>query len=124
MRMKQFTVTASANGNTYSPAYAIDTYANPTDIGVAVDIVYGLVSAVFTVQHTFDDPGTVNLNSPQSNALTTSSGAVWHNNATIVNSSANIDANYVAPPRALRLLLSAAVSAAVRFTIVQAGNDT
>lgn len=121
MRMKAFTVTASAGGNTYSPAYPIDTTNNPTDIGVAVDLIYGQVSAVFTVQHTFDDPFLTNLNSPQSTALTVTSGVVWQNNATIVNSSANITSNYVAPPRALRLLLSAAASAAVRFTIVQAG---
>lgn len=121
MRPKVFTVTASANGNTYSPAYPIDTYNDPTNIAVGVDIVYGFVSAVFTVQHTFDDPFTLNLNSPQSNALTTTSGAVWHNNSIIVNSSANIDTNYAFPPRAIRLLLSAAVSAQVRMTIVQAG---
>ncbi len=121
MRMKVFTVTASAGGNTYSPAYPIDTYPDPTNIGLAVDIVYGLVSAVFTVQHTFDDPYTINLNSPQSTAVNTLAGAVWHNHATIVNASANIDSNYAAPPRAIRLLLSAAASAAVRFTIVQAG---
>jgi hypothetical protein len=121
MRPKVYTITASGGGNTYSPAYPIDISNNPTDIGVAVDIVFGQTSAGFSVQHTFDDPWTINLNSPQSNAVTTSTGAVWQNNATIVNSSAGITANYVAPPRALRLLLSAATSAAVRFTIVQAG---
>lgn len=121
MRMKAFTVTASAGGNTYSPAYPIDIISNPTDIGVAVDVVYGQTSAGFTVQHTFDDPFTINLNNPQSTAVTTTSGAVWQNNTTIVNSSANITSNYIAPPRALRLLVSAAVSAAFRFTIVQAG---
>ena len=122
MRMKTFTVVASANGNTYSPAYPIDTYCNPTDIGIACDVVYGLVSAGFTVQHTFDDPGIINLNAnPIANTITT---GIWQNNSTIVNSSANVTTNYVAPPRAIRLLLSAAVSAAVRITIVQAGNDT
>lgn len=121
MRPKVFTITASTGGNTYSPAYPIDISNNPTDIAVAVDIVYGAVSAVFTVQHTFDDPWSGNLNSPQSNALTVTSGAVWQNNATIVNSSANISTNYVAPPAAIRLLLSAAASAKVRMTIIQAG---
>ena len=121
MRMKVFTVTASTGGNTYSPAYPIDICNDPTDIGVAVDVVYGTTSAGFTVQHTFDDPYTLNLNSPQSNANTVTSGPVCQNNATIVNSSANITSNYVAPPRALRLLVSAAASAAFRFTIVQAG---
>lgn len=121
MRPKVYTVTASANGNTYSPAYPIDLYADPTNIALSVDLIYGAVSAGFTVQHTFDDPNAINLNSPQSTALTVTSGAVWHNHATIVNASANIDGNYAAPPRAIRLLLSAAVSAAVRFTIIQAG---
>lgn len=121
MRRKAFTVIASAGGNTYSPAFPIDTNSNPTDIAVAVDVIYGQTSAGFTVQHTFDDPWTINLNSPQSTALTVSSGAVWNNNATIVNSSANITSNYIAPPTALRLLVSAAASAAFRFTIIQAG---
>lgn len=121
MRRKAFTVIASAGGITYSPAFPIDTNSNPTDIAVAVDIIYGTTSAVFSVQHTFDDPWTINLNNPQSTALTVTSGAVWQNNATITNSSANITSNYIAPPTALRLSMTAAASAAVRFTIIQAG---
>lgn len=119
MRPKVFTITASTGGNTYSPAYVIDTYPDPTNIGIGVDVVYGLVSAVFTVQHTFDDPGTINLNA--SPAGQSPSTGIWHNNSVIVNSSANIDTNYAFPPRAIRLLLSAAASAQVRMSIVQTG---
>lgn len=121
MRPKVFTVTASAGGITYSPAYPIDISNNPTDIAVGVDIVYGLVSAVFTVQHTYDNPWAINLNSPQSTAVSVTSGAVWQNNTVIVNSSSNISTNYIAPPQAIRLALNAAASAAVRMTIIQAG---
>lgn len=121
MRIKAYTVVASAGGITYSPAWPVTVYANPTDIAIACDIVYGTTSAQFTVQHTFDDPGLINLNNPQSTALTVSSGAVWNNNATIVNSSANITTNYIAPPTAIRLAVQAAASAAVRMTIIQAG---
>lgn len=121
MRQKTYTVVASAGGTTYSPAYPVCTYNNPTDLGVSVDIIYGTTSVLYDVQHTFDDPFTINLNSPQSNALTTTSGAVWHNNATLTSASTNSDTNYIAPPRAIRFALRAAASAAIRGTIIQAG---
>lgn len=121
MRPCTMTVVASANGNSFSPAYPIDVYNDPTNIGVGVDIVYGVGSAGYSVQHTFDDWTTINLNSPESTATTTTAGAVWHNNATLANQTTNGDTNYAFPPRALRLLVSAAASAAVRMVIVQAG---
>lgn len=113
--MRPFTITvlASAGGNSVSPVYPIDVYNDPTNIGVGCDIIYGAGSAGYTVQHTFDDWTTLNLN--------TASGIYWHNNATLANQTTNGDTNYAFPPRALRLLVSAAASAAVRMVIVQAG---
>lgn len=121
MRPKVYTIVSSAGGTTYSPAYPIDISNNPTDIGVSVDIVYGTTSALYDVQHTFDNPWTTNLNSPQSNASTVTGGVVWHNNATLASASTNGDTNYIAPPQAIRFALRAAASASIRGTIVQAG---
>jgi len=121
MRRKTFTVTASAGGTTYSPAYPIDTYRNPADIGVGVGIVYGTTSAFYSVQHTFADPATINLNAdPVSNTAAT---GIWYNNATLVSATANGDTNYIAPPTAIRLALYAAASAQVQMTIIQAGPE-
>lgn len=121
MRPKTFVVVASAGGNSFSPAYPIDVCNNPTNIGIGVDIAYGTTSAGYTVQHTFDDWTLNNLNSPQSTSVTTSAGVVWHNNATLANQTTNGDTNYAFPPRAIRLMVSAAASAAIRMVIVQAG---
>lgn len=114
MRPKVFIVTASAAGNSVSPVYPIDIYPVPTNIGVGVDILYGIGgSAGYTVQHTFEDPWSINLNTQVSGH--------WHNNATLVNQTTDGDTNYAFPPRALRILVSAAVSAQIRMTIDQAG---
>lgn len=119
MRPKVFTVTASAGGNTFSPAYPIDICNDPTDIGIGVDVIFGSGSAGYTVQHTFDDPWAINLNtSPNGNSTIT---GIWHNNSSLINQTTNGDTNYAFPPRAIRLLVSAAASAQVRMVIVQAG---
>lgn len=119
MRSKVYTIVASAGGTTYSPAYPIDTYCDPTNIGVGVDIIYGTTSALYDVQHTFDDPGVINLNAnPTGNSITT---GIWHNNSTLTSANTNGDTNYAFPPRAIRFALRAAASASIRGTIVQAG---
>ena len=119
MRRKQFTVTSSAGGTTYSPAYPIDTFNNPTDIGIGVNIIYGTTSAVYDVQHTFSDPWSINLNAnPTANTAAT---GVWLNNSTLSSAAVNGDTNYVAPPTAIRFALRAAVSAQIQCTIIQAG---
>lgn len=121
MRAKTFIVTSSAAGTTYSPAYPIDTWDNPTCIGVGVDIVYGTTSALYDVQHTFSDPWAINLNAnPIGNTVTT---GIWHNNATLTSASVNGDTNYAFPPRAIRFALRAAVSAQIQGVIQQAGPD-
>ncbi len=119
MRRKTFTVTASAGGTTYSPAYAIDTYNNPTDVGIQVNVIYGTGSALYDVQDTSSDPWTINLNAdPVSNTAAT---GIWNNNATLTSAGTNGNTNYIAPPAAVRLALRAAVSAQVQVTIIQAG---
>lgn len=121
MRRKSFTVTASAGGTTYSPAYPVDTYNNPTDIGVIVDVIYGATSAIYDVQHTASDPWSINLNS--SPGANTAAAGIWQNNSTLTSASTSNSTNYLAPPAAIRLALRAAASAQAIITIIQAGPE-
>lgn len=109
--MKPFTVTvqASAGGATVSPAYVVCNYTSPCNIGIGV-ITSG---AVYTIQHSFADPFTINLNS-------TVSAANWINNDVLVSASVNDDTNYAFPPTAIRLRLNAG-SGDATMTIIQAG---
>jgi len=121
MRAKVFTVVGSAGGPTYSPAYPVDTYPVPCNIGIGV-VVSG-AETIADVQHTFGDPWATNLN--------VVSAVAWINNSTLVSATAqnNIngatDTNYAFPPRAIRLRVRALTSAgagnAATITIQQAG---
>lgn len=123
MRPKSFTVTGSAGGPTFSPAFPIDVQNNPTCIGIAV-VVSGPL-AIADVQHTFANPWSINLN--------TVSAAAWINNATLVsateanNPNGATDTNYAFPPTALRLRVRALASAGAgeraTITIIQAGPE-
>lgn len=112
MREKVFVVTATAGGTTYSPAYPVDSYAVPCNIALGVKIL-GVGSAVYDVQHTFDDPGTVNLS--------ISSNGTWFPHATLTSGTANNDSNYAFPIKAIRMALRAAASATATLYINQAG---
>lgn len=111
------TVVASAGGFTYSNAFVVDTWNNPCDIAVGVTIDYGLGgnSAIYSVQHTFDDPFTINLNN---RALGT-----WRDNSVLTSAMVAGDTNYAFPPTAIRLKLYAAASAQATMTIIQAGPE-
>lgn len=123
-RAKTFIVAGSAGGATYSPAYPIDTWNNPANIGIGV-VVSG-AECIADVQHTFSDPWSINLN--------VVSAGVWINNSTLTSATAqnNIngatDTNYAFPPRAIRLrvraLSSAGTGNAATITIQQAGPDS
>lgn len=123
MRQKTFTVVGSTGGPTYSPAWPIDTYNNPTCIGIGVTV--SGAETIADVQHTFADWGSINLN--------VVSAAAWINNATLVSATAanNIngttDTNYAFPPRAIRMRVRALASAgagnAATITIQQAGPE-
>lgn len=121
MRAKSFTVVSSAGGTTYSPAYPIDTWNNPCNIGVGVTLLYGVGSAIYDVQHSFSDPWAINLNAnPTANTEAT---GVWANNSTLTSATATGDTNYAFPPRAIRFALRPAVSASITGHIQQAGPD-
>lgn len=110
--MRPFVVTAdaSAGGNTFTPVYVVDHWSTPCNIAVGVR-VNG--SAVYTVQHTFDDPYTVNLNVP--------TNGTWYNNADLAADTTNGDSNYAFPPTAIRMFIASAASAQAIMTIIQAG---
>lgn len=120
MRPKVFTVNASTAVQ-YSPAYPIDLYPTPCNIGIGVTVSGN--NTVADVQHTFGNPWSTNLN--------VVSAVAWINNATLVSATAanNIngttDTNYAFPPQAIRLRVRATSSAgtgdAATITIVQAG---
>lgn len=114
MRPKTYVVVASAGGTTYSPAYVVDTYENPCNIGIGI-VIIGAGSAICDVQHTFSDPNAINLS--------ISTNGVWLNNATLSSATANGDTNYAYPPRAIRFAIRAAASAQVTGTIVQSGPE-
>lgn len=108
-------VVASAGGNTFGDAFIVDTWNNPCNIAVGVKIDSGLGggSAIYSVQHTFDDPFTINLNN---RALGT-----WLDNETLVSANTSNDTNYAFPPTAIRLKVYPAASAQCTMTIIQAG---
>lgn len=112
MRAKTFIVNATAGGVTYSPAYPVDTYNNPCNIGIGV-IASG--SVVYDVQHTFSDPWSINLNGPPV-------AGSWLNNATLTSATASGDTNYAFPPRAIRFVLRAGTGQ-ITGTIQQAGPE-
>ena len=107
------TVIGSAGGFTYSRAFVVDNYSNPCNIAVGVNLDYGASSAIYSVQHTFDDPFTVNLSNPAIGN--------WLDNDTLVSANASNDTNYAFPPTAIRLKFYAAASAQATMTVIQAG---
>lgn len=110
--MQRFTstVAASAGGSTFGKVYVVDTWANPCNIGIGLT---GTNSAVYTVQHTFDDPFSADLNTI----------ATWYNSTAASNLTGNQYVNYQFPPTGIRLALASAASAQATMTIIQAGHD-
>lgn len=82
----------------------------PANIALGV-VVNGVVN--YTVQHTFDDPF-------KSTGLT---GATWYNHPTLNAQTANADGNYMAPPRAVRIIRNSGTGSAT-LTLVQTGPAT
>jgi len=112
--MRPFTtvVDATAGGFTYSKPFVVDIWANPTDIGIGIT---GTNSAVYTVQHTFSDPFSVDLGNP--------ANGVWINNTAVSAAIGNNVTNYAFPPTAIRLALASAASARATMTVIQAGPE-
>lgn len=109
MRPFVSTVQANAGGVRVGNACVLSNYNTPSSIAVGV-ITSG---AIYTVQHTYDDPFTINLNSSVS-------AANWIDNPTLVSANRNLDAVYTSPPTAIRLRLNAG-SGDATMTVIQTG---
>lgn len=108
--MRPKTVTLTAAGT--SQAVPLDYYTNGYAIGITK------TNAVkYTLQHSFTDPGSTNLNA--------AGGGVWinHDDTVAVNASAaTVNTNYAYPPRAARIVVaSAQTGASIVWTIVPLG---
>jgi hypothetical protein len=90
-----------------SDAIVINTNTNPCNIGFGCIITDG--SPDYTVQHTFDDPTVVDLNT----------SATWFSHPTIVAEDVNADGNYAFPITAVKLVVDG--TGTVELKLVQAG---
>lgn len=104
MRPVRVTVT----GVGVSAPIVIDQYVSPCSIAIGVDVS---ATATYTVEHTFDD-----VFSPTFNPGT----AKWFPHASMAAITVDADGEYTAPPRAIRLNVSASTGS-VTMDLVQAG---
>lgn len=108
--MRPVIVSATVTGA--GRAIPLDRYVN--GYALAVKITPTNATATYTVQHTFDDPGVVNLNT----------GGTWydHDDATMVSATSNKDSNYAFPPTATRLYVhEVSANPTVTYTIIPMG---
>lgn len=104
--MRPITVSQTGAGST--AVIPIDQYLNPTTIALGV-VVDGTVT--FTVEYTYDDCFASDFNPAT---------ATWFPITGLTAGSANADAALTAPPRAVRLTVTAGAGTAT-LTLVQAG---
>lgn len=104
--MRPVTVVAGASPAS-SPPVVVDQYISPCNIAVGCIVTGGIT---FLVEHTFDDPF-----APGFDPAT----AIWLPHPTLLGS-ANIDGNYLAPPRAIRVRTTAGAGS-VSMRVNQAG---
>lgn len=95
MVMRPTTLTITSTGT--SQAVPLDYYTYGMGVGVAVK---GSAACTYTLQHTFTDPGSVNLNS--------AGAGVWinHDDSALVSASTTQNSNYAFTPRAARLVVA------------------
>lgn len=96
-----------------SPPIPLDIYANPTTVALLVDVIG---TATYSVQHTFDD---IFAEGYDPDAVT----SLWLDHPVLDSLSVDADGNYGFPPRAIRLNVTAADTAADGATlkVIQAG---
>lgn len=108
---KQITLTAAGT----SQAVPLDVYNYGYAIGITV--ATSVAGTSYTLQHTFTNPGSVNLNA--------AGKGVWmnHEDSVAVNASGNCATNYAFSPRATRIVVSALASGAVlTWTLLPTGD--
>lgn len=95
--------TVSQTGVGSSSAIVVNTNISPVNIGFGV-VVTG--SATYTVQHTFDNPG--------------SGFVTWYPHPTIASKTDNQDGNYAFPVSGIRIVVSLNTGTAT-LNLIQAG---
>lgn len=111
MKSKTFTVSASVAGNSVTGIFIPDRHVTPFNIGFGC--VPTATSAIYTVQHTFEDPLQV-----------TAASLHWFNHEFVVNASSaggNIDGNYAFPVAGIRVQIASGANCGVSTTFIQAG---
>jgi hypothetical protein len=103
--MKVQIVSQTGTGST--GAIVVNTNTNPCNIGFGV-IVASTVE--YTIEHTFDDPSTTDLNDE----------ATWFPHPTVFELAVNADGNYAFPVTAIRLTVNSGGGTAT-LKLVQAG---
>lgn len=113
----QFIVTTSGLSN----PYPLDRYVN----GYAVAVTMKTAGAIYTLQQSFDSPYLDQNGNPYTTSYNTSGTWVNFSDATMVNASANVVSNLAFIPRAIRINVTAKVSAGnpVTVTIIPMGMD-
>jgi hypothetical protein len=109
--MRPIRVVVSSVG--VSPVIPIDQYASSTNIGLGVIVTTG--PAVYTVEHTFDDVFDAAFNPVTAN---------WFDHPTLNAETLSKDSNYAAPPRGVRLNVTALAAGNVAMTLIQAGSPS
>lgn len=114
----QFIVTTSG----LSSPYPLDRYVN----GYAVAVTMKTAGAVYTLQQSFDSPFLDQSGNPYSNSYNTSGAWVNFSDPVMVNASSNAVSNLAFIPRAIRINVTAKVSAGnpVTVTLIPMGMDS
>lgn len=105
MRRKEYTVAASAGGNSVSPIFVPDVNLNPFNIG------FGAVvnsSCAYTISHTFDN-------------VLVSGATNWFPHEFVVATAGNADGNYAFPCAGVQVQVSANSTGSVTVVFIQAG---
>ena len=114
MPVATYTVTANASAASYSVAYVPDTLVAPFNIGFSVTVD---TTAMYSVEHTFDDPFLTDINASVS-------AASWFQHEFVVSSITNLDGNYAFPVKAVRLkVFPNSQNGTATLRIVQAGSS-
>lgn len=100
-------ITIGANGKSASQIVPLDTYQNPFNIGIGVDISATLT---YTIQHTFDDVQISDLSTLK-----------WFNHDDLAAKTADDDGNYAFAIRAVRTLITSFTSGTITTTFIQSG---
>jgi hypothetical protein len=107
-------ISVTVLGVAVSAPIPLDIYANPTTVALGVVMVGG---ATYTVQHTFDDVFALGY---------VPASGTWFDHPVLDGLGVSSDGNYGFPPRAIRLNVTAADSAAegAILNVIQAGGTS